>query len=73
MKFLGLKPDNFTYPFVFILCGNLLAYEHEIEVRDLVSWNSMISGYSKMGFASDVVELFNEMRDEEVVPDEMTL
>ncbi|PIN24726.1 hypothetical protein CDL12_02549 [Handroanthus impetiginosus] len=25
MKSLGLKPDNFTYPFVFISCGNLLA------------------------------------------------
>ncbi|KAL3531021.1 hypothetical protein ACH5RR_010343 [Cinchona calisaya] len=114
MKSLAIKPDNFTYPFVFISCGSLLAigpgrlahcealkngllldfhvchslitmYSRfgelgfarqvfdEIEVRDLVSWNSMISGYSQMGFAREAVELFDMMRHEEVVPNEMTL
>ncbi|CAI9102782.1 OLC1v1001115C1 [Oldenlandia corymbosa var. corymbosa] len=114
MKYLGLKPDNFTYPFVFISCGNLGAYDHgrlahcgvlkgglwldfhvchslitmysrcsqlgfarkvfdEMELRDLVSWNSMISGYSKMGFAREAVVLFDSMTDQQVVPDEMTL
>ncbi|CDP16005.1 unnamed protein product [Coffea canephora] len=114
MKSLGVKPDNFTYPFVFISCGNLLDFGHgrlahcevwknglwmdfhvchslitmysrfgelsfarkvfdEIPVRDLVSWNSMISGYSRAGFAGEAVELFYKMRNEEVAPDEMTL
>lgn len=114
MKRLGLKPDNFTYPFVFISCANLLALNHgvsvhssvfkigldeddhvshslitmyarcgkldsarkvfdEIRERDLVSWNSMISGYSKMGYAKEAVELFGRMREEEFLPDEITL
>lgn len=45
----------------------------EITERDLVSWNSMISGYVKMGFAGKAVELFREMREEGFVPDEMTV
>ncbi|KAA8522699.1 hypothetical protein F0562_009139 [Nyssa sinensis] len=114
MKFSGIKPNNFTYPFLFIACANLLALEHgriahsmvfknglnvdghvchslitmysrcgelgyarkvfdEIRERDLVSWNSMISGYSKMGFAGEAVALFGKMRDEGFEPDEMTL
>lgn len=114
MKLLGLKPNNFTYPFVFISCANLLALKHgqiahsmvfkvgldndghvnhslitmyskcselgyawkvfdEICDKDLVSWNSMISGYSRMGFAQEAVRLFMEMRKQGLEPDEMTL
>ncbi|XVF34141.1 hypothetical protein REPUB_Repub18cG0032900 [Reevesia pubescens] len=114
MKFLGLKPNKFTYPFLFIACANLLELSHgrsahssvfrlgldvdshtthslitmyarcgeldsarkvfdEITERDLVSWNSMISGYSKMGYASEAVGLFGKMRDDGFLPDEMTL
>ncbi|KAJ4962776.1 hypothetical protein NE237_022715 [Protea cynaroides] len=45
----------------------------EITDRDLVSWNSMISGYSKMGFAADAVNLYRRMRLAGFEPDEMTL
>ncbi|KAI5348589.1 hypothetical protein L3X38_001476 [Prunus dulcis] len=114
MKSLCLMPNNFTYPFVFIACANLVELNHgraahssvfktgldkdghvthslitmyarcgklgfarkvfdQICQRDLVSWNSMISGYSKMGYAGDAVRLFQEMRDAEFEPDEMSL
>ena len=114
MKALGLKPNNFTYPFLFMACSNLLALNHgraahssvfkfgldrdghvshslismyakcddlgcarevfdEITQRDLVSWNSMISGYSQMGCARDAVGLFREMKDAGFEPNEMTL
>ncbi|KAM7470100.1 hypothetical protein LguiA_008283 [Lonicera macranthoides] len=114
MKLLGIKPNNFTYPFVFISCANLIELElgrvghsmvfknglgvdghvrhslitmysrcgelgcarkvfDEITERDLVSWNSMISGYSKMGFAGDTMALFGRMSGEGFEPDEMTL
>lgn len=114
MKILGIMPNNFTYPFLFIACANLLALGHgriahssvfkigldrdahvthtlitmyskcgqlgcarkvfdEIDRWDLVSWNSMISGYSKMGFAGEAVGLFRDMRTAGFKPDEMTL
>ncbi|XP_009345233.2 pentatricopeptide repeat-containing protein At2g34400 [Pyrus x bretschneideri] len=114
MKSLYLMPNNFTYPFVFIACANLLELNHgraahssvfrtgldkdghvshslitmyarcgelgfarkvfdEISERDLVSWNSMISGYCKMGCAGEAVRLFCEMRTDGFEPDERTL
>ncbi|KAH6757689.1 Pentatricopeptide repeat superfamily protein, partial [Perilla frutescens var. hirtella] len=45
----------------------------EMSVRDLVSWNSIISGYSKIGFAREAVEMFGKMREGGMEPDEMTL
>ncbi|PON56834.1 Tetratricopeptide-like helical domain containing protein [Trema orientale] len=114
MNSLGLKPNKFTYPFLFMACSNLSALNHgraahssvfkygldrdghvshsmitmyarcgelsyarrvfdEISKRDLVSWNSMISGYSKMGYAQDAAGLFREMKDAGFEPNEMTL
>ncbi|EEF30293.1 pentatricopeptide repeat-containing protein, putative [Ricinus communis] len=114
MKSLGLKPNNFTFPFLFISCANLVALHcgqiahslvlkmgfnndshinhslitmyakcskldsarkvfDEILERDIVSWNSMISGYTKMGFAREAVRLFMEMREQGFEPVEMTL
>ncbi|KAL7604108.1 hypothetical protein Lser_V15G20694 [Lactuca serriola] len=114
MKGLGIKPNNFTYPFFFIACSNLLALEHgrlghcmalrsglmvdchvrhslitmysmcsalscarkvfdEIHERDLVSWNSMISGYSQMGCPTGALDLFEKMKGEGFEPNEMTL
>lgn len=46
----------------------------EIAKKDLVSWNSMISGYAKMGYAREAVEVFGRLREEEgFEPDEMSL
>jgi len=45
----------------------------EMGDRDLMSWNSMISGYFKMGFAKEAIGLFMEMREEGFEPDETTL
>ncbi|CAG7874626.1 unnamed protein product [Brassica rapa] len=114
MRFSGLKPDNFTYNFVFVACGNLpeirvgrsvhsslfkVGFERddhvnhslitmyakcrhvvdarkvfdEITEKDMVSWNSMIAGYSLAGKAEDAVGLFRRMEEEGVEPDERTL
>lgn len=114
MKFSKLKPDKFTYNFVFIACGNLeglgvgrsvhsslfkvglerddhinhslimmyakcgeIGYARkvfdEITEKDKVSWNSMISAYSLAGHAKDAVDLFRNMEEEGVEPDERTL
>jgi pentatricopeptide repeat protein len=117
LKSLGLKANNFTYPFgffLFIACGNVWGLVHEkidhclvfkagldgdedmnhslitiyarcaetgfarmvfdeMGERELVSWNSMISGYSKTSFAKEAMGLFMEMREKGFEPDEMTL
>lgn len=114
MKSLGVRPDNFTYPFVSISCGSLEALRvgesvhcevsktgllvdfhvahslitmysrcremgfarkvfDEMTERDLVSWNSVISGYSRIGLAREAVGMFGEMREGGMEPDEMTL
>ncbi|KAG1331984.1 Pentatricopeptide repeat-containing protein [Cocos nucifera] len=45
----------------------------EICDRDMISWNSMISGYARMGFAREAIGLFRMMRAEGFEPDEVTL
>ncbi|CAL0334890.1 unnamed protein product [Lupinus luteus] len=114
MRLIGITPNNFTYPFLFLACANLsevrcggsghggvvklgLGVDYhvshslitmyarcgelccarkvfdEIPVKDLVSWNSMISGYSKMGYAREAVEMFGELKGAGFEPDEMSL
>ncbi|KAG9449254.1 hypothetical protein H6P81_009219 [Aristolochia fimbriata] len=114
MKFAGIRPNNFTYPFLLIACGNInstacgrIAHSSifksgldtdmhichslitfyarcaqmdsaksvfdEIGERDVVSWNSLISGYSRLGLAKEAVELFRKMRMAGFEPNEMTL
>ncbi|KAL6189044.1 hypothetical protein ACLB2K_040434 [Fragaria x ananassa] len=61
---------------MYSMCGELGCARKvfdEIPQRDSVSWNSMISGYGKMGRAQDAVGLFGEMREAGFEPNEMTL
>ncbi|OWM86967.1 hypothetical protein CDL15_Pgr016003 [Punica granatum] len=76
---LGLNTDDHVAHSLITMyarCGELLHARKvfdEIDERDLVSWNSMISGYAKMGWARDAVQLFREMRGAGFVPNEMTI
>ncbi|XP_027362662.1 pentatricopeptide repeat-containing protein At2g22410, mitochondrial-like [Abrus precatorius] len=45
----------------------------DISDRTLVSWNSMIAGYSKLGCCNEAVLLFREMQHLRVEPDVFTL
>ncbi|KAL0429060.1 UNVERIFIED_CONTAM: Pentatricopeptide repeat-containing protein, chloroplastic [Sesamum radiatum] len=44
-----------------------------IESKDVVSWTSMISGYSNNGLAQKAVETYKVMELEGVMPDEITI
>ncbi|KAM0943250.1 putative tetratricopeptide-like helical domain superfamily [Dioscorea sansibarensis] len=76
---LGLELDSHTTHSLITMyarCGEVRTARKvfdEICQRDVVSWNSMISGYSKMGFAGEAVGLFREMRDSGFEPDEKTM
>ncbi|KAJ7953876.1 Pentatricopeptide repeat-containing protein [Quillaja saponaria] len=41
--------------------------------KDVVFWNSIISGYARTGSAYEALELFQEMRSESFAPDAVTL
>uniref|UniRef100_A0A9I9CF68 DYW domain-containing protein n=1 Tax=Cucumis melo TaxID=3656 RepID=A0A9I9CF68_CUCME len=41
----------------------------ELTDRDVISWNSMISGYVKNGLSDGAIKLFDEMKSRGVVPD----
>ncbi|XP_010255010.2 PREDICTED: pentatricopeptide repeat-containing protein At2g22410, mitochondrial-like [Nelumbo nucifera] len=61
---------------VYTACGSIESSRSvfdDIVDRTLVSWNSMIGGYSKMGFCKEAFSLFQEMRDLGLEPDEFTL
>ncbi|KAL8504578.1 hypothetical protein ACS0TY_015950 [Phlomoides rotata] len=75
----GLDSDVFvgnglvTY---YSRCGDVVsarALFDEMPVRDSVSWNSMISGYSQGGFYEECKDLYKRMLDlEDVRPDALT-
>ncbi|KAG2328500.1 hypothetical protein Bca52824_011228 [Brassica carinata] len=45
----------------------------ESPFRDLVSWNSLINGYKKMGQAEKAIEVYKMMKSEGVEADEVTM
>ncbi|CAH9118275.1 unnamed protein product [Cuscuta epithymum] len=77
MKSLGLKPDNFTYPFVFISCGSLPAVHlgklaHCEVVKsglclDFHIRHSLITMYSRMGELGLARKVFDEIIDRDLV------
>ncbi|XP_019447172.1 PREDICTED: pentatricopeptide repeat-containing protein At2g22410, mitochondrial [Lupinus angustifolius] len=42
-------------------------------VRDLVTWNSIITGFVRRGLVNEAVKLYREMEAEKVKPDEITM
>ncbi|KAK1429197.1 hypothetical protein QVD17_11402 [Tagetes erecta] len=46
-------------------------FERQTE-RDLVSWNSMVSGYAQHGFGKKALEIFEQMRQENIEMDDIT-
>ncbi|KAL7092827.1 hypothetical protein ACP275_11G006400 [Erythranthe tilingii] len=58
-------------------CGNLAYARKVFEImpeRTVISWNAMLSGYSKHGIGKTVVDLYNRMNTEDKVnPDSTTL
>ncbi|CAK9187737.1 unnamed protein product [Ilex paraguariensis] len=56
-------------------CGNIeAAYQtfKELEDRNVVSWTSMITGYAKHGFAKRALEMFHQMLEAGMQPNEVT-
>ncbi|CAK9161359.1 unnamed protein product [Ilex paraguariensis] len=114
MMSFGQKPNNFTYPFVLMACGNMVLVEmgrrvhcetvvcgldsnvfvgnsllamyakfkdvemmrivfDRMPVRDLTSWNTMISGYVKNGEPGEALLVFGTMGKAGIIADCTTL
>lgn len=60
----------------YAICGDLeLAYRVFLMIgeKDVVSWNSMISGFVQGGHFDKALELFREMEAQNVKPDDVTM
>nr|KJB70725.1 hypothetical protein B456_011G088900 [Gossypium raimondii] len=75
-----IHPDIVSLVNVLPACGSLGASLHEqankvfesMEVKDVVSWNAMVTGYSQAGRFEEALGLFEKMREEKIELDVVT-
>ncbi|CAL5212985.1 unnamed protein product [Lathyrus oleraceus] len=61
---------------MYAKCGHIFDARYVFETsvdKDVVSWNSVISGYAQSGSAYEALDLFNRMRLEVFSPDAVTV
>ncbi|CAI9275542.1 unnamed protein product [Lactuca saligna] len=57
---------------LYAKCGSIdFAYKlfKQMEVRNLITWNSIISGFAQNGRGFDAIQMFNDMMNEGMKPD----
>ncbi|XP_020086895.1 pentatricopeptide repeat-containing protein At1g56690, mitochondrial-like [Ananas comosus] len=60
---------------MYIKCGNLSNAKRVFDTfgqKDVVMWNSMITGYAQHGLGEEALAIFDNMRSLQMVPDEIT-
>ncbi|XP_069153370.1 pentatricopeptide repeat-containing protein At3g09040, mitochondrial isoform X1 [Solanum lycopersicum] len=61
---------------MYAKCGDVKCsvqvFSEMVSKKDIISWNSMIVGFAKNGFAEDALEVFEEMKRASVKPDDIT-
>ncbi|KAI3468723.1 hypothetical protein Pfo_025386 [Paulownia fortunei] len=61
---------------MYAKCGDMKSssqvFREMISKKDVISWNSMIVGYAKNGYAESALEIFDEMKRANVKPDAVT-
>ena len=60
---------------MFVKCGALgkaEAVHAELPIRDTVSWNALIAGYTQQGQRKEALDLFESMKSEGYSPDAVT-
>ncbi|KAI3738343.1 hypothetical protein L2E82_28372 [Cichorium intybus] len=68
-------PNEFIFGSILSTCGSLLnpEYGKQIKNPDVVSWNTIISGFAYSGYANEAVMYFKKMRNTGITPDVITL
>ena len=60
---------------MYAKCGSLAKAQDvfdQLQFRDLVSWNVLLAGYAQLGKDCTILDLFNKMIGEGMVPDSIT-
>ncbi|XP_077229691.1 tetratricopeptide repeat (TPR)-like superfamily protein [Tasmannia lanceolata] len=60
---------------VYSKCGRVEVARHLFDTmhhRDIVSWNSLVSGYAWNGYVTESIDLLNRMRLGDAMPDQQT-
>lgn len=60
---------------MYAKCGSVRSARNMlriIKVRTIVAWNTMINGYAMLGFADEALDLFDQMRKGQILPDHIT-
>nr|XP_029118441.1 pentatricopeptide repeat-containing protein At2g22410, mitochondrial-like [Elaeis guineensis] len=60
---------------MYAKCGDIKAAArlfHEMPERDIVSWNAMIMAYAVHGYGNEALTLFEQLKSEGMVPDDIT-
>nr|GMD26573.1 pentatricopeptide repeat-containing protein At5g16860 [Ipomoea batatas] len=75
----GNDANVFVCNGVIAMYGRCGALDHahkvfdEMIVKDVVSWNAMVTGYSQIGRFTEALGLFERMRDQEIIPNGFTI
>ncbi|KAG8374982.1 hypothetical protein BUALT_Bualt10G0052200 [Buddleja alternifolia] len=76
---IGFDKDELTGSVLvdmYAKCGDMKSsaqvFREMISKNDVISWNSMIVGYAKNGYAKKALDIFHEMKRASVKPDEVT-
>ncbi|GAV73378.1 PPR domain-containing protein/PPR_2 domain-containing protein/DYW_deaminase domain-containing protein [Cephalotus follicularis] len=60
---------------MYIKCGDLAKAKqvfNRVPLKDVVIWNSIITGYAQHGLAEEVLQVFHEMSFSGIMPDKVT-
>ncbi|KAF3449968.1 hypothetical protein FNV43_RR06047 [Rhamnella rubrinervis] len=73
----SLSSLNTAFLISYAKCGCIemarkLFDEEKINYKDVITWNSMISAYSKHGNCNQCLELYSQMKQANMKPDEVT-
>ncbi|GJT46688.1 pentatricopeptide repeat-containing protein [Tanacetum coccineum] len=53
--------------------GSSQVFREILKKKDVITWNSMIVGYAKNGYAEKALQIFNDMNESNIKPDDVTL
>ncbi|EYU37731.1 hypothetical protein MIMGU_mgv1a017991mg, partial [Erythranthe guttata] len=74
----GFQADIFTGSALIDMYANCASMEdaktcfERMEEKDVACWNTLISGYGMIGCGNEAIELFSQMKNSGLVPDEST-